>query len=110
MVTSLLAIVPLKFCWLILNIILDGVAEESDESSNANTCESTPILNNLADVPSPPSSPWRATDNDIVLASCVLELTAVSITEPLNGVVAPVIVTGLVPLVVIWADDVTLNV
>ena len=98
--TSLLAIVPLKFCCWKLNIILDGVAEESDESSNDITCESKLPINNFAEVPSEPSLPCCDTASDIVFEMETEALAAVKTSEPLNGALVLVTVTGFVPLVV----------
>ena len=47
-VISDVVIVPVKFCWLIVNTIVSGVAVVSVELSNAYTWESTPIDNALA--------------------------------------------------------------
>ena len=111
-VISLAAIVPLKFCCENENNILDGVAELSVESSNANTCESTLATNVLAllpfkpFVPSTPSSPCLATAIDIVFAKLTDDDTAVIVTEPLCGVVVAVIVTKFDDEVAVICDGV----
>ena len=105
-------IVPLKFCCENENNMLDGVAELSVESSNANTCESTLATNVLAllpfkpSLPSAPSSPCLATAIDIVFAKLTDDDAAVMVTEPLCGVVVAVIVTEFDDEVAVICDGV----
>ena len=83
-VISPLPIVPLRFCWLNVNIISDGSEVLSLALRNENTCDSNEPANNLADVPSSPSAPCRALVKLIVLESDTLAEVAVIVNEPLS--------------------------
>ena len=80
----------------------------SEELSNAKVGESDIMFSNLAFVPSEPSSPCLATDSDIVFGNTILAEVAVTIIEPLNGVVVFVIVTVLPDVDVVMCESVEL--
>ena len=85
----------------------------SEESSNANVGESDIMFSNLALVPSKPSepsSPCLATDSDIVLFNTVDPEVAVTVIEPLNGVVEFVIVTVSPESVVVICEGLVLDI
>ena len=82
----------------------------SEESSNAKVGESDIMFSNLAFVPSEPSSPCLATESDIDLFNTVDPEVAVTVIEPLNGVVEFVIVTVSPESVVVICEGLVLDI